>query len=172
MRLILQKPIFWVAFLIFITAFFLFLTFLVTNNKSSTAKKPGSCLILEEKFCSQVKREKIMINNSERTYIIFQNTSDKKVPVFAAEDGESLDKVPESGTPFTGFKVRVTVADGAYIISGDLEVDKTGQTKDPKKGMPITYVTPGGIAHITKTLVTPNGLVTDEIVLKNLFRLK
>jgi len=189
-----QKSVFWIIFfvllIILIPLLFYFLKpqilsiLPISKIQSSEVIKPGSCLILEEKYCSQgerieITKDRVTGGKLTQTYLAFN--LDPGIPFFVPEDGiRLLDKVTESGDPFSGFSAilyKPNPPGGAYLIIG-LDFNDMLQVKEPKKGMVIGESNSKGIKNygatvlVTVTKRSPGGPVTDEDALQSLFRLK
>lgn len=132
------------------------------------------CLITSPELCAQGERIQIVRSRTTETYITLN--PDKKISFFVPEDGvQLLDKVKESGDPFSGFTaiLRKPAPGGAYIIIG-LEFDNMLQIENPKNGALIgssadKTINFGAKILVTITKRTPNGPVTDEEALRRLF---
>ena len=137
-------------------------------------KEAAPCIITSPELCAQAERiHFIRSNGITETYLVFNPS--QKAPFFTPEGIQLLDKVEESGDPFSGFTaiLRKPFPGGAYIIIG-LEFDNMLQVTDPEKGSLIGYSNSTGIKNlgakvlVTVTKRTPEGPVTDEDALKTL----
>lgn len=146
-----------------------------TQKPPEVKAEPAPCLITSPELCAQAERIQIKRSRVTETYVTLNPV--KKTPFWVAEDGRLLDKIEESGDPFSGLSATLYKPNppgGAYIIIG-LEFDDMLQVKDPKKGSLIGYSTEkettnfGAKVLVTITKRTPGGPVTDEEALKELF---
>ncbi len=152
------------------------------NTPTPEAKKTSTpetvpCVITSPDVCAQAERIQIVrkdIDGRIETYITLNPPN--KTPFLVPEDGQLLDKIEESGDPFSGFSALLRKPNppgGGYIIIG-LAFDNMLQVENPKQGSLIGYSTDeitnyGAKVLVTITKRTPNGPDIDEEALKALF---
>lgn len=137
---------------------------------TKTPEKEIACLVLPKEFCSLAERVKVTTGETTVEYIALNLPPD--TPVSARVNG-FLDKTPESGQPFSGFRAVVRDDVGGTTFRGNLRFDNLF-SKEVKAGEVIGYITTGTKTLgydllITITKRTPDGPVVDEAKLKELF---
>lgn len=148
---IFKKPFFWVFFLIVVTVILFTLIYSPNISKKNTnptpskisskiSAKSGSCLILEEKYCSASK----LINwtYQDQTYKIIGFNLPEGTPIFSPIDG-SVGKAKENGQPFNGLLAEIppsTSNSTSLSFIGDLQFEGGMSSINVKKGQVIGYV--------------------------------
>lgn len=143
-----------------------FFSFLPTSSGLS------SCVVVEEKFCSQAERVMVALSSGGQfEYIGFRNLP-PGTPIYAPVDGffaASRESGPQS--PIAGFSVRT--ADKGSLVKGKLRLASEIQ-RDVKAGNIAGYTTGEKILENYDFLITisesnPNGPAVVEDDLRKLF---
>ena len=149
---LLKKPVFWIG--IIIVLIIGLLIFILQPNtpknlqslspkllqKSKLSVKPGTCLILEQKYCTAGKL--LNWNYQGQTYKLVGFRLPPDVPIFSPIDGQ-VGKA-KAGEPFSGFLAdvanyeQITPTSSGFSFIGDLRFDNM-LSLNIKKGDIIGY---------------------------------
>ncbi len=187
----LQKPIFWIILFFAVVFGILILIFKPSNNfnssknpasKLSEKSKPGNCLILEQKYCTQAKLTEVKEKGVTYKYIGFHLPAG--IPLFAPMDGSLGKTKMDEPSPVHGFSAIVFNPNDPVLLSfsfyGDIKFDNM-ITTNVNKGDITGYTQDTGIKGledynivVTASRLNSNkdGFVTDEELLKRLLLLR
>ena len=140
---------------------------------TEVSKAPVNCEVLPQEFCSQGKRITMELQGEKHEYIAFNLPPG--TPILARFDG-LLDKIEESGDPFSGFSAVLTPDNyrSFDIARGDIHFDDMIQ-RQVRQGDVIGYVGDAGIKNFDYNVLylistaSPDGPIIDEGKMKELF---
>ena|SRR3989344_1506981 len=156
-----QKPVFWAIFLLTLTAILIPLSLYVFKDAiiailpvnligKIQSIKPGSCLILEQKYCSQAEVIDWANSKGQKFKIIGFKNIPTGTPLFPPVNAGEITKakLPERGN-FKGFQATISDPNEPnvwYIVSGDITFpDMNNATK--KEGEAFGSVGNTGITN-------------------------
>ncbi len=152
------------------------------SEKPRSGPKPGNCLILEQKYCSQAKL--IEVKKEKQTYKNIGFHLPAGAPLFSPIDGNLGKAKVNEPSPLHGFLAIVNNSNDPRLLSfsiyGDIKFDNM-LSLNVKKGNVIGHTQNTGVKgfgdynivlQVTRLNPGKNGFITDEELLRKMFLLQ
>jgi hypothetical protein len=118
------------------------------NLTPSKNPKPGSCLIVEQKFCTYVKFSHVEVHQGDRSIILYLRVPDR-VAIFA----------PLGGWAQTGPKPYITICNSFYAVQLSQCIEIWGAVSLQKRGFNV-WVSKSSVIAYTKKIFSPADVVS------------